>query len=320
MVGRGSKVIYSRQYGLANRQFGVPVTTSTKFPVGSITKLYTAILIMKLQEEKQLDINRTIDHYIQGLLPYSSSKINIKQLLTHTSGLPKEKIAAYKTPYGIKEFIKNNIPDTLLAKPGKRYEYNNVNYILLGAIIESVTHQIFEKIIGPLGLYDTDLVKTDSVISNLAYGYHNYAFGDLPARPLKNDFSIYIENYASAGAIFTTTAELFKLHLSLADNKLLSPTSKKLMYTPEIALGPVDGTPYFVTLGSYYGSRQFKGGKKSVDVIERMGNINGFNAIYLQLPQTNETVIIFCNTDAGDLNNIADEVLGILITSHYSPS
>ncbi|KEQ29372.1 hypothetical protein N180_07440 [Pedobacter antarcticus 4BY] len=321
LIGKGSKVIYAHQYGLANRQFHVPITSTTKFPVASITKLYTAILILKLQEEKKLDINKTIDQYIPDILPESSTKITIKQLLTHTSGLPKEKIAAYKTRFNITEFIEKNIVDTLLTKPGTRYDYNNVNYILLGAIIESVSGKnwrqvLSEKIIQPLSLENTGLIQTDSVINNLAYGYHNYAFGDLPAKPLKNDAFIYMENYATAGAIFTTPEELFKLHLALAENKLLNSTSKKLMYAPEINLGLVDGTPYFVTLGSYYGSRQFKGQTKPIDVIERTGNINGFNTIYIQLPLTKETIIIFCNTDAGDLNTITDELLNILISSH----
>ncbi len=88
------------------------------------------------------------------------------------------------------------------------------------------------------------------------------------------------------------------------------------MYTPDTAFGLVDHTEYFVTLGSYRGTRTFMGQTKPIDVIERTGNINGFNAIYIQLTASKQTIIIFCNTDAGDLNKITNDVLAILISAH----
>lgn len=321
LIAKGTKVVYSKQYGLANRQFNVPITEITRFQIGSITKLYTAIMILKLQEEGKLNIDSTVYHYVPDLFPKCNKLITLKQLLLHISGLPKEKVAAYESPYTIKDFIRKNVPDTLLSKPGSKYVYNNVNYILLGAVIEQATGKkwqqaLDEMIIKPLGLVNTGIANTDSVISNLAYGYHNYSFGSLPASPLRNDGFIYMENYATAAAIYTTPQEFFKLHLALADNKIISKASKTLMYMPETALGKVESKDYFETLGSYIGTKSFKEDQQPVTVIQRTGNVNGFNAIYLQLPDSRETVIIFCNTDANDIYKIADQVVALLIAWH----
>ncbi len=320
LIAKGTKVVYSKQYGLANRQFKVPITETTRFQIGSITKLYTAIMILKLQEQGNLNIDSTVYHYVPDLFPKCNKFITLKQLLLHVSGLSKEKVAAYKSPYSITDFIHKNIPDTLLTKPGTKYLYNNVNYILLGAVIEQVTGKkwkqvLDEMIIQPLGLVNTGVANTDSVISNLAYGYHNYSFGSLPASPLRNDGFIYLENYATAAAIYTTPRELFKLHLAIADNKIINKASKALMYTPETALGKVESRDYFETMGSYIASKSFKADQQPVTVIQRAGNVNGFNAIYLQLPESGETVIIFCNTDANNTYKIADQIVALLISN-----
>ncbi len=321
LIAKGTTIVYSKQYGLANRQFKVPVTEATRFQIGSITKLYTAIMILKLQEEGKLNIDSSVYHYVPDLFPKSNKLITLRQLLLHVSGLPKEKVAAYESPYTIKDLIRKNIPDTLLTKPGTKYVYNNVNYILLGAVIEQVTRKkwygvLDDMIIRPLGLVNTGVANTDSVINNLAYGYHNYSFGSLPSSPLRNDGFIYMENYATAAAIYTTPEELFKLHQALADNKIISKASKTLMYTPEIALGKVQSKDYFETLGSYIANKSFKADQSPVTIIQRAGNVNGFNAMYLQLPESRETVIIFCNTDANNIYKIADQVVALLVSQH----
>lgn len=101
LIAKGTQVVYSRQYGWANRQFKVPVTADTRFQIGSITKLYTAIMILKLQEEGKLNIDSTLFRYVPELFPMNNKLITLKQLLLHFSGLPKEKVAAYQSSYTI---------------------------------------------------------------------------------------------------------------------------------------------------------------------------------------------------------------------------
>lgn len=319
LIAKNKRITYFKQYGLANRQFGVPIKENTLFAIASITKLYTAILILQLQEKGKLNLDSSLYTYAPDLLPKNNRAITVRQLLTHVSGLPNEATSAYESRYSIKDFIYKNIKDTLLSKPGQRYKYSNVNFILLGCIIEQITKKSWiavlnEEVVKPLNLTHTGVIKTDSVIKNLAYGYHNYAFGDLPAKPLKNDGFVYMENYATAGAIYTTPQELFKLHLALINNLILSASSTKVLFGPQTSIGKIDHTDYYVAFGGYVGNKRLKGHDKPVRAVERTGNINGFNTTYIQLPDSGVTLIIFCNTDAGDLYKIQDEVLALLPT------
>ncbi len=312
LLAKNGKIIYQRQFGLPNRQFSVPVAANTKFPVASITKLYTAILILKLQELGKLHLDSPIFNYTPNLLPKNNKKITIRQLLVHNAGLPNEKIADYTLQLNAKDFIQKRIADTLRSTPGTTYRYNNVNFILLTAIMEQVsgkkwTTLLTDFIIKPLQLQQTGVVKRDSVIQNLAYGYHNYSFGNEKVKdPLENDDPLFLENYAGAGALFTTPIELLKLNRALAAGKILNPSSLVLLYQPSLKTG--QGTKSEeVTPGGYLKTLNI--GDKKIKVIERKGNIMGYNATYLQLPESGQVLIVFCNTDANDLSKIVCEIL-----------
>lgn len=317
LLAKNENVIYQNQFGWANRQFNVPITLQTKFPVASISKLYTAILVLKLQEQGKLNIDSPLANYVPELLPKNSRKITLRQLLVHTSGLPNEKTADYLVRLNPQDFIKKRIADTLLFTPGSKYSYNNVNFIMLANVMEKVsgkkwTALLNDFIIEPLQLQQTGVVKRDSVIQNMAYGYHNYAFGNEKVKdPLENDDPLFLENYATAGAIFTVPLELLKLNLALANGQILKQPSLDLLYQTATSLGKVENRDYEVASGGYVGYTQF--GNKKAKVIERNGNIMGYNATYLQLPETQHILIIFCNTDAGYLSKIAEEVLALAL-------
>ncbi|MEE1944212.1 serine hydrolase domain-containing protein [Pedobacter sp. KR3-3] len=316
LLAKNGNIIYQRQFGLANRQFNVPISSSTRFPVASITKLYAAILVLKLQEQGKLHIDSPIFNYTPHLLPKNNKKITIRQLLVHTAGLPNERIADYTTQLNAKNFIQKRIADTLLSTPGITYRYNNVNFILLTAIMEQVSGKkwadlLADVIIKPLKLQQTGVVKRDSVIKNLAYGYHNYSFGNEKVKdPLENDDPLFLENYAAAGAIFTTPIELLKLNQALATGKILNPASLALLYEPNLKTGKGINTEE-VTPGGYLKTLSI--GDKKIKAIERNGNIMGYNATYLQLPESKQVLIVFCNTDANDLSKIALEILAIAL-------
>ncbi len=317
LIAKGDRILYQNQFGWANRQFEVPITPATKFPVASISKLFTSILILKLQQESKLHIDSTLAHYIPAILPKNNAKLTLKQLLNHLSGLPNEKIADYQKEFSPQVFM-SRIADTLRFVPGSKYSYNNVNYIALACVIEQVTGKkwktvLEEEIIKPLNLKNTGLVKRDSVIKNLAYGYHNYAFGNEKVKdPLENDDPLFMENYATAGAIFTTPIELLQLQQALRAKKILNTEMLALLYNPENSVGDVENRAYRVSPGGYLGEETIA--KQKIQLIERNGNINGYNATYLQLPQSQHTLIIFCNTDAGNLKTISHKVLAALLS------
>jgi len=316
LITKGDKVVFEKQYGLANRQFNVPINQETRFPIASITKLYASIMALKLKEQGKLDFNSSIGAYLPNLLPNSNQKIKIKDLIHHTSGLPNEKIPDYMVKLSPKEFISKRIKDTLLFEPGSKYRYNNVNFILLTAILEQVSAKpwatLLEELIAkPLKLENTGITRRDSVINRLAYGYYNYSFGSEKVKdPLQNNYPLYIENYAGAGAMFSTPRELLKFSLALERLQILNKQSLDELYQPLKEIGTVENRDYYVCPGGYIGKETIA--SKKIDVIERNGNIGGFNHTYLQLPNHQYKVIIFCNTDAGNLKKIANETIAII--------
>jgi len=316
LITKANQVIFEKQYGLANRQFSVPINKETRFSIASITKLYVSVLALKLKEQGKLDFNNTIDVYVPALLPKYNTKIKVKDLIHHTSGLPNEKIPDYMVKLSPKDFIIKRIKDTLLFEPGSKYRYNNVNFILLTAILEQVSGKpwavlLDELIVKPLKLKNTGVTSRDSVINNLAYGYYNYSFGNEKVKdPLQNNYPLYIENYAGAGAMFSTPRELLQFSLALERGQIINTPSLLALYQPLKEIGLVENRDYYVSPGGYVGE-EIIAGKKNV-IIERNGNIGGFNHTYLQLPNVQYKVIIFCNTDAGNLKKITNEVVSII--------
>ncbi|WP_113662796.1 serine hydrolase domain-containing protein [Pedobacter nanyangensis] len=316
LITKNNQIIFEKQYGLANRQFNVPIHSQTRFPIASITKLYASVMAFKLKEQGKLDLNSNINTYLPNLLPNSNKKIRVKDLVHHTSGLPNEKIADYMIKLSPKEFISKRIKDTLLFEPGSKYRYNNVNFILLTAILEQVSAKpwaslLDELISQPLGLKNTGIARRDSIISNLAYGYYNYSFGNEKVKdPLQNNYPLYLENYAGAGAMFTTPGELLQFSLALERQQIISKQSLAELYQPEQKIGLVENSTYYVSAGGYIGTESINA--KKINIVERNGNIGGFNHTFLQLPDLKYKVIIFCNTDAGNLKKIAKDAIAII--------
>ncbi|NSL86780.1 beta-lactamase family protein [Chitinophaga sp. Mgbs1] len=320
LVVHHGKVVYQGYFGMANRQFAIPVKSDTRFPIASVTKLFTAIMILQLQEEKKVDITQPLRVYLPDILPVHNADITIRQLLLHTSGLPNEKIGDYynKSTPRPAVFMKRYISDTLVFTPGSKFNYNNVDYILLGAVVEKVSGKkwsevLQEKIIRPLQLSNTGVISQKMVIPRLAYGYHNYSFGTGSAKDtVYNDESVLFENYATAGAIYSTVRDLQLLDAALYSNRLLQPSTRELMYTPEKSLGNSSYSRGYPTPGSYRNITTTAVPGHTLEILERRGNINGFNSAFLRVEKDHNTVILLCNTDTGNMEKIGDALMKVL--------
>lgn len=288
--------------GFSNIQFDVEINDKTRFPIASITKLFTSLAILQLQEKNLIDIKDVVGKFIPEL-PENCRNISIKDLLTHHSGLENEPIKAVVNKYTIdnyiKEFVKKSPKDTL------KFNYNNVDFILLSKVIENITKKDFSKsiedlILQPLKMTNTGFVKESAVIKHLAYGYHNYSFGKGEKnKPLFNDRR-FISNYYGAGALYATTEDLYKLLIALRNNELISEKSKNdfvLKPQTDDFVDWISGKP---TFGFYYDDK--------TNVYRRSGNIDGFNSEIITNKDFNKILIILCNTDTADLRNLANKI------------
>lgn len=288
--------------GYANFQFDVKIDDKTRFPIASVTKLFTSLIILQLKEDHLIDFKDAISKFIPNL-PQNCKDITIRDLMLHHSGLENEPIKAVVNKYTIdnyiKEFVKKSSTDTL------KFNYNNVDFVLLSKIIEIVTNKPFSKsieelIIKPLKLENTGFVSENDIVKNLAYGYHNYSFGEgNKNEPLYNDRR-YVSNYYGAGAMYSTTEDLYQVLLAIKNNKLISEKSKNQLLLKPQTDDDVDWLSGKPTFGFYFDDK--------VTVYRRSGNIDGFNAEIIVNKNFDKILIILCNTDTADLQSLANKI------------
>lgn len=292
--------------GQANLQFAVPITATTRFPIASMTKLFTAVLTLQLVERAQLQLDEPVSKYLADL-PIACRTITIRQLLTHTSGLHNEPVRAYQLPYSTKEFVQRFVHQDSTRQAGT-FNYNNVDYILLTAVLETIANQSFAalvqaRILTPLHMLDTGMMTEARIIPRLAYGYHNYSFGKGRATDTLRNDRRYLSNYAGAGALYSTTADLYKLVQGLQAHKLLTvATSAAYLLKPQQATF-LDYARGYSTIGFFYNDKTL-----ATPVLERRGSIDGFNSVLLTSPDFSKVLLILTNTDQADLEKLGDQL------------
>src|SRR5262245_57893612 len=256
LVARDGKVIVSKGYGMASFELEVPNTPQTKFRLGSITKPFTAMAILLLEERGKLSLQDSICKYVADC-PVGWQPITIHHLLSHTSGLAKhDKAGEYlKTammPMTVTQLIdsfKNKPAD---FKPGEKFDYNNNGYILLGYVIEKVSGQSYdaflrENVFAPLGMTNSGYDQHEPILKNRAAGYLRP--DDRVGGGLMNAVYIDQSQSFSAGALYATTEDLLRLDQALYGDKFLSTKTQEAMFTPafgEYGEAPRYGYGWFI--------------------------------------------------------------------------
>src|SRR6185503_6450647 len=237
LVAENGKVIYKGAFGMANMEWAIPNTPDTKFRLGSITKQFTATLIMQLVEQGKIKLDGKLSDYLPDYRKDIGEKVTIHHLLTHTSGipsytgLPKFFEDVSRNPYKVDEFVKKYASGDLQFEPGSKFAYNNSGYFLLGAIIEKITGKPYEQVLkenifDPVGMKNTGYDHYDTILPKRAAGYSKTTDGYANAPYL--DMSI---PYA-AGSLYSTVEDLYLWDQALYLDKIISAKSKELMYKP----------------------------------------------------------------------------------------
>jgi len=309
LVADKGKIVYERGFGMANMEWAIPNQPDTKFRIGSITKQFTATLILQLVEEGKIKLDGKLSDYLPDYRKDIGDKVTIHQLLNHTSGIPSYTDRreffpeSSRDPYTVADFIKKFASSDLEFEPGSKFSYNNSGYFLLGAIIEKVTGKPYEvvlkeRVLDPLKMTDTGYDHSATILPKRASGYEKRAAGFENAAYL--DMSIPF----AAGSIYSTVGDLYKWEQALHEGKIISAESKRLMFAPG--------------LGNYgYGlviSDQpiGKTGQKT-KMIQHGGGINGFNSLLTRLVDKQQTVILLDNVGLGRFQGkITESIFNIL--------
>ena len=253
VIVEGERVVYARG-------FGSGVTAHTRFRLGSSSKSFTALAIMQLVDGGRL----TLDDPVQRLLPWfrvadglDSSRITIRELLTHTSGLSHAdglRALGGDGSESTESLVRSLKSARLSHHPGSHFEYSNSNYEVLGLIVEAASGQPYEEymashVFAPLGMSDTS-VGPDGA---RAQGYHSW-FG-LPVRTA----SPYLRAAVPAGFVTTTAADLGRyltaqLNDGAVDGRaIVSPTAMATLHTPAVSAGQSGGGGQQYAMGWYVG-------------------------------------------------------------------
>lgn len=247
LVQDGGHIRLHRAFGVAERAFHTPADTATRYRVASITKLFTSVLILQLVQEGKLALETPIRGYLPDYPGAGADRVTIHQLLNHTSGIANfdREVTSYQQAIanGIEQYQKPHTTDALLrrccsgplvSQPGVAFSYNNSDYIVLGKIIERVTGKRFgevlsERILRPLGLRDTGMLRQDTVMEGLA---STYFYRD-DTRTLVNDLPVYIENWYAAGGMYSTTSDLLNFADALfGSERLLNAEMRTRLLAP----------------------------------------------------------------------------------------
>jgi CubicO group peptidase (beta-lactamase class C family) len=301
LVAKGGRVIHKQAVGLANREWKIPHRLDTRFRICSITKQFTAVLVMQLVEAGKLNLDTPVSEYLPDFRKNSGGKITLRNLLSSSSGLPtfddlafwqKDDEQLASASFTAMNYISSSSSSGLSFEPGAKFNYNNADFILVGAILEQISGKSFEqllqeKILQPLGMKRTGILKQKEITENLASGYIKQN-----SQIFKEPY-FHIQNYSSAGAMYSTAEDMLLWNTALLTNKLLSEKYRNEMFAPIENLG-------FVALGSWSYPLELPNGRK-ITVVERQGYIGGFCALNIIVPGSDLSLVFLSNTETQTL-------------------
>jgi len=307
LVSKNNNIIYKKAFGFADYQWGVPLSTKAKFRVGSITKQFTAALILQLVAEGKINLDGKLLDYLKDYRKDTGSKVTIKELLNHTSGIesytnrPHVWLDSLRNHYSEKYFIEHFQSGNLEFEPGTNFKYNNTGYYLLAVIAEKVTGKkyselIKERILKPARMKESGIENNEYAIKKTAYGYIKQGL-----KYLKDPY-IYMPNAMGAGNLYSTVEDLYKWDKALYTNKILNNKYKSLMFTPN-KFGY--GFGWFV-------KKDVKPNGDSVKIVWHTGGINGFNSIIWRNLTDSSLIVILSNVGPFEAFPLAQKIQQIL--------
>jgi CubicO group peptidase (beta-lactamase class C family) len=303
LVATNGKIDFLSGIGIANRQTDNKIKADSKFKILSITKTFTAVLILQLYEEGKLDLKETFGTYLPKYKGEAKEKVTIENLLTYSSAIPnlaeKLELKTYQLPLSIDDYIDTYCSNKLDTIPGKKSAYNNGDYMILHKIIENITGKSFEKnleekILKPLQMQNSYMLKSTDIIPGLVDSYTI----DEKTNEFKNDEPYYIENFFGSGSMYSTVEDLLKFDSGIFNYKLLSKKTTELMIAPNRAL---ENVAFGFWFADGYGIFNTK-------FVYRPGGILGSNTNWIHTLENNKSIIVFSNTNATNLYEMSEQL------------
>jgi D-alanyl-D-alanine carboxypeptidase len=307
-VVQDGKIAYVQAYGSARLSPQTNATTAMRYSIGSISKQFTAAAILMLAEEGKLSLDDPVSKYVPGLT--QGDQVTIRQLLSHTSGYQDFWPQDYVPPLMLKPISADQIMDMWARKPldfqpGMKWQYSNTNYVIAGVIVEKISGMpllkfLSQRVFTPLEMKSVSDTDANKLPPTDPTGYMSYALG--PPRPAPKEGRGWM---FAAGELAMTAEDLAKWDISIINQSVMKPASYRDMETKVVLK---DG------VGTRYGLGMFVTSNNGHRTLEHGGEVSGFVAENIVLPDDKIAVVVLTNQDASEAaGGIGRQVVAELI-------
>lgn len=315
LVARDGRTVFEQAYGLADRERRIPNTVNTRFRIGSMNKMFTAVAVLQLAQAGKLRLDAPVGTYLTDY-PNEEvrSKVTIHHLLTHTGGtgdiFGPEFDAHRHDLRTIRDYVQLYGARPLAFEPGSRWEYSNYGFILLGAVIEKVSGMSYydyvaSHVFAPAGMTSTASLPEDSVVATRSVGYTR---GDGGGTALTSNAETLPYRGSSAGGGYSTVGDLLRFATALREHRLLNEQYTALLTTGKVA-----------ALGGQYAYGFIDRTVGGTRVVGHGGGAPGMNGDLAIEPQTGYVVAVLSNLDPPAAQRISSFVVNRLPSAAPAP-
>ncbi len=285
-IARGGEILVSRGYGMSNYELSIANHPGIKFRLASLTKAFTAMSVLLLHQDGRIDIEDTIDQYVDGF--WYGDQVTIDHLLSHRSGIAPRSHEG-EDPQTFAELIDLVRMQPLMSQPGESEHYLNDGYRLLGYLVEVVSGQTFDefvqgRIFAPLGMFHSGYDHNETGQADRAVGYKRISTGqETPA----NDVDMQIIH--AAGALYSTAGDMYLWDQALYSDRLIGSDLRSQMFSR--------GYGWFRT-------QSFGQEVENSRILYHSGRLPGFRNYFVRFPQQDAMILVLSNyagTDAGEI-------------------
>ncbi len=305
LAAKDGEPIYRKAFGQANIELNVNMKPENVFQIGSMTKQFTAMAVMMLEEQGKINVNDAISKYIPDYP--NGNQITIHHLLTHASGIKdftkmKSIMSIARkdlTPKELVDFFKNEPVD---FEPGEQFSYNNSGYVVLGYIIELVSGNTYEdfietNIFEKLGMNNSRYASDREIVKNRAYGYHNRGM-------FTNKMQVSLSIPYASGSLMSNVDDMLKWQKAINDNLLINEQTLEKVFTNYIL-----NNGESINYGYGWHLKNIEG----VQTREHGGSIFGFKSMGVYVPGLDIYVIGFSNCDCNSPTKATRDIASIVI-------
>jgi serine beta-lactamase-like protein LACTB len=316
-VVQDGELVWSAGFGMADLENFVPATPSTLFRLGSISKPVTATAILQLSERGKLDLDAEVQKYCPAF-PKKEWPITTRELLGHLGGIrhynpdgmgdiPDDSAKHFAS---MEESLQIFASDPLVAKPGTKFHYSTYGYTVLGCVLEGAASEKYvdyvkEKVFEPAGMAETQADNFFAVVQHRTRWYHKDKSGVVQnAGVLDSSYKI------PGGGLISSADDMARFEIAIMTNKLLKPTTRDLMWTPQKA---ADGSQNGYALG--WGTQK----KYGLALVEHTGGQQGTSTSIILVPERRAGIVVLANMDNIDSAALSTEILKIVLELKDKP-